>query len=443
MMQGKKLSPAEKQDAFLTKWASGEGIEFAGEEAKAAYQYRATIIKDAIQLKKTPDRAPIIPLTTFAPIKIYGHTGRQAMYDPNLLGKIALDFTREFEVDAAGIAPMVMYGPALETLGYHLYKWPGHGVKDELSYQFVEKEYMKPEEYDHLINDPTDYWFRVWLPRTHSALEPLAGMPPMYGTMELPMAVPWLVTLGAPPIQQAYKALLEAGKQCFDWINILGQYLGQITASGFPFYAGGATKAPFDVLSDTFRGTSPLMMDLYRRPDKVLAAVERLVPLMVSCGAGGAMANNNPLVFIPLHKGADGFMSNDQFEKFYWPSLKAVMLGLIDNGCVPCCFVEGGYNDRLEYLTDLPKGQSMFIFDRTDMGKARKVLGGKSCIGGGFPVSLIVTGTVEQVEEETKKLLDVAAGDGGYILSIGCAMDDGRADTLKAFIQTGKKYGKY
>ena len=49
---------------------------------------------------------------------------------------------------------------------------------------------------------------------------------------------------------------------------------------------------------------------------------------MVGMGVGGAMANNNPLVFIPLHKGADGFMSNEQFEKFYWPSLKKVMIGL-------------------------------------------------------------------------------------------------------------------
>ena len=38
---------------------------------------------------------------------------------------------------------------------------------------------------------------------------------------------------------------------------------------------------------------------------------------------------------------------------------------------------------------------------------------------------------------------DAAAGDGGYILSIGCAMDEAREDTLKTFIQTGKAYGKY
>jgi hypothetical protein len=438
-----KMSSSQKQEAFLAKWASGEGIEFADDEARASYQYRAGLIKDAIQLKKTPDRVPVVPLAVFAPIGLYGYTAQQAMYDPHILGKACLDYTRDYDVDATMIPPMVMHGPALEVLGYHLYKWPGHGIKDVHGYQFIEKEYMKAEDYDHFIADPSDYWFRVWLPRTHSALEPLAQMPPLYGTMELPMAGPWLCTLGAPPIQEAYKALLEAGRISFEWIQALMPYLGQILASGYPMYAGGFSKAPFDVLGDSFRGTAQLMMDLYRRPQKVLEALDRLVPLMVGLGVGGAMANNNPLVFIPLHKGADGFMSNEQFEKFYWPSLKKVMIGIADNGCVPVGFVEGGYNQRLEYLTEVPEGQSLFIFDRTDMARARKILGGKSCIGGGFPVSLIMTGDAQQVEAETKKLLEAAAGDGGYILSVGCAMDEAREHTLKAFMQAGKKYGKY
>lgn len=437
------LSAQQKQQLFLERWASGEGIEFASDEAKAAYQYRTGIIKDAVQLQKAPDRVPVFPIAIFAPPMLYGVSGRDAMYDPHALGKACLDYTRDYDVDATVIPPMVMHGPSLEVLDYRLYKWPGYGLKDHLSYQFIEMEYMKPEDYDHFIADPSDYWFRVWLPRTHKALEPLSQLPPLYGTMELPMAGPWLCTLGAPPIQQAYKSLLEAGRLSFEWVQTLGPYIGQTLASGYPMFAGAATKAPFDVLGDSFRGTSGLMMDLYRRPEKVLEAMERLVPLMVNMGAGGAIANNNPLVFIPLHKGADGFMSDEQFAKFYWPTLKKVILGLAEHGCVPCCFVEGGYNQRLEYLTQVPDGQCVFIFDRTDMARAREVLGGKSCIGGGFPVSLIMTGTEAQVEAETKKLLDTAAGDGGYILSIGCAMDEAREHTLKAFIRTGKAYGKY
>ena len=163
------------------------------------------------------------------------------------------------------------------------------------------------------------------------------------------------------------------------------------------------------------------------------------VPGGIGCQEpGGSMANRSPFIFLSLYKGADGFMSNDQFAKFYWPFLRDVMVGFIDNGCIPAPFVEGGYNQRLEFITDLPVGKSLFIFDRTDMVRAREILGGKSCIGGGIKVSLILAGTLEQVERETKKMLDAVKGDGGYGLGIGTAMDDTRPGTLDAFIRAGR-----
>lgn len=444
MLEGKDAGQIrEKQDAFLAQWTAGEGLPFADDAAKAAYQERTGTIIDALKIDQGIKRVPIMPLTTFAPTMLAGVSGKEAMYNPDAAGKAYVDFCNIYQPDAAGAAPMLMYGPALETLQYNLYKWPGNGVADHLSYQFHEKEYMTADEYTKLISDPTDFWLRSWMPKTHGALAPFASMPPIYGSMELPMFGPWLVSMGTPPMQEAMKALMDAGKQCFDWISTLGAYLGQIMGAGYPFCAGGATKAPFDVLSDSFRGTTPLMMDLYRRPEMVVEAVERLVTPMIETGVAGAVANGNPLVFIPLHKGADGFMSDDQFQKFYWPTLKAVMYGLAEAGCVPVCFVEGGYNQRLDYLSETSDIRSMYLFDRTDMAEARKKLGGKVTIAGGFPISLILTGTPEQVKDETKKLLDDAAGDKGYILSIGCAMDEAKHDTLLAFMEAGREYGVY
>ncbi|MCF8027941.1 MAG: uroporphyrinogen decarboxylase [Desulfobacteraceae bacterium] len=441
--QKDKSEAVVRQDAFLDQWASAAGIEFPDAGKKADYQERAGLVADAIKISPEIKRVPIMPLTTFAPTMLKGISGRQAMYDPDAAGQAYLDFCNTYMPDTAGSAPMLMYGPALDTLEYQLYKWPGNGVAEHLSYQFHEKDYMGPDEYDHLITDPTDFWLRSWMPRTHAALAPLADAEPVYGSMELPMLGPWLISLGTPQAQGALKALMEAGKQCFDWINVLGGYLGQIMAAGYPFGAGSATKAPLDVISDSFRGTTQLMLDLYRRPDKVLEATDRLVRPMIETGVRGARANGNPLVFIPLHKGADGFLSNDQFEKFYWPTLKAVMYGLAEAGCVPACFVEGGYNQRLEYLADTSDIRCMYLFDRTDMSRAREVLGGKVCIAGGFSVSHILTGTPDQVRHETKKLIDAAAGDKGYILSVGCALDEAKHETMKAFVEAGKEYGRY
>jgi len=184
-------------------------------------------------------------------------------------------------------------------------------------------------------------------------------------------------------------------------------------------------------------------VDLYRRPEKVAEAAESLVQPMIDTGVAGAMASNNPIVFIPLHKGADGFLSDEQFRKFYWSTLRAVLYGLAEAGCVPACFVEGRYNQRLDYLAETADIRVFYLFDRTDMSEARRILGGKVCIGGGFPLSLILTGTPAQVREETKRLIDTAAKNRGYILSIGCALDEAKADTLQAFMEAGREYGVY
>jgi uroporphyrinogen-III decarboxylase len=184
-------------------------------------------------------------------------------------------------------------------------------------------------------------------------------------------------------------------------------------------------------------------MDMYRQPDMVLKAIERITPLAIKQGLNGANFHGNPIVFIPLHKGADGFMSDEQFRTFYWPGLKAVILGLADEGCVPLLFAEGGYNSRLEYLKELPKGRCLWIFDRTDMTRAKEIIGDTICIGGNVPAGLIMTGTSDQVKDYCKNLIDVAGKDGGYIMAMGTSMDEGKPDTLHAMIDFTKEYGVY
>jgi uroporphyrinogen-III decarboxylase len=186
-----------------------------------------------------------------------------------------------------------------------------------------------------------------------------------------------------------------------------------------------------------------MMIDMYRQPGVVLRALERLTPLYIKQGASMATFSGNPVVFIPLHKGADGFMSDEQFKKFYWPTLKALILGLVAEGCVPFLFCEGSFNTRLEYLTELPRGSCFWIFDRTDMTNAKKLLGNTICIGGNVPSGLILTGTAEQVKAYCKNLIDVVGKDGGYIISFGTSMDEGKPDTIHAMIDFTKEYGVY
>lgn len=184
-------------------------------------------------------------------------------------------------------------------------------------------------------------------------------------------------------------------------------------------------------------------MDMYRRPEKVLKAVERLTPIMIKMGVNTAKMTGFPLIFIPLHKGADGFLSDEQFRKFYWPGFKALIEGLIEGGCIPMPWVEGSWSTRLKIMKDIPKGKSLWIFDNQDMKKAKETLGSVACIGGNIQSSSLVVASPEEVKDQTKKLIDTCSKDGGYIMCNGAFFDHAKPENVKAYVDTAKEYGVY
>jgi uroporphyrinogen-III decarboxylase len=135
----------------------------------------------------------------------------------------------------------------------------------------------------------------------------------------------------------------------------------------------------------------------------------------------------------------------DEFQKagFFFASLKATIMGLAEEGCVPFLFCEGSYNSRLEYLKELPRTSYMWVFDRTDMAKAKEAIGGDLCVGGNVSSGLLMTGTPDEVKTCCREPIDVAGKGGGYLMCTGTAMDEGKADTVHAMIDATKEYGVY
>ena len=185
------------------------------------------------------------------------------------------------------------------------------------------------------------------------------------------------------------------------------------------------------------------MLDMYRNPVKLLEACEKLLPMQIERGLSGANKTGNPRVFIPLHRGADGFMSIKQFETFYWPGLKRLMLALIEADKTPYVFFEGDYTSRLEYLLEIPKGKIIAHFDQTDLFKAKEIIGKQICIMGNVPSSLLQTGSPEEVKDYCKELIDVVGKDGGYIMSPRSSIDEAKPENLKAMFDITREYGVY
>jgi len=438
-----EMTAAERRADRIDKWRN-PGVPFASPEAEAEYKARVERLIAVCNLEK-PDRVPVHLTTGWWPAVWAGLTPYEAMSDAALGAKAYGDFTLEFGFDAM-VSPVLYTTPGLvfETIDYKLYHWPGHGVAKDVSYQYNEQEWMLPEEYDHLISDPTDYMLRAYLPRTVGAFAGFANMTSLFDYIELPFVSSNVGAWGSPEIADGLAKLQKAGAMVGEWAGATFVKIGEMMTLGFPAFWGGATKAPFDILGDSLRGTRGVVTDLYRCPSKVLAACETLTQVAIDFvmrrpGPGPA----TPVVFIPLHKGADGFMSDEQFREFYWPSLRAVIMGLIEQGIIVFLFAEGGYNTRLEIIKDLPKGGTVWLFDQTDMAKAKKTIGKVACIQGNVPLSLMHVGTEEETAKYVRGLIDTAGKDGGFILDVGAVADGGKAENLRAMVRTAEEYGRY
>ena len=157
------------------------------------------------------------------------------MYDYDKMKSVWLKFLKDFEQDMDTFVPPVMIPPgkALEAVDYKLYKWPGHGISTSTtSYQCVEGEYMKADEYDALINDPSNFWLRTYMPRVFGAFKAFNTLPPWTSFEEI--AIQNFVPFGLPDVQAGFKALLEAGQESLRWISVVGEVAMAATAAGFP-----------------------------------------------------------------------------------------------------------------------------------------------------------------------------------------------------------------
>lgn len=429
----------EKREERFKRWLSPD-IKFASPEAERLHKERVTRFIKAIKLEK-PDRVPVMLPVQFLPAIHAGGNLKKVMYDYDELKRAWLKFLHDFDMDSFLPPSLVLPARVLEMIDFKLIKWSGHGLPDDApSYQFVEGEYMKAEEYDALINDPADYLLRYFMPRSAGAFKPFSKLAPLTPFVAIPVG--YVAQFADPEIRKAYETLFEAGQEAMKWAMAVGEISQIGLAAGFPNIWGGMSQAPFDMVGDFLRGTRGIMMDMFQRPDKLKEAMARLTPVAISDAVSSANASGCPIIFIPLHKGTGGFMSNKQFEGFYWPTLKEVMMGLINEGLVPLPFAEGNYEPRLEIIKDLPRSSTIWFFEHMDMAKAKKILG-HTCIAGNVPVTLMVTGKPGEVKERCRKLIEICAPGSGYILTAGAFMDIGNPDNLRAMMAAAKEYGVY
>jgi hypothetical protein len=439
------MTPEEKRTWRLELYrSSANNIKFVSKEAEKNYKTRLNR-QLAVYNVQQPDRVPLNISPGNLPLQMAGLENRTAYYEPEKAYEAAMKFNEKYAKELETFSlPMSFSGEVMEILGYKLYAWPGGGLPNNAGgFQYREGEYMTADEYDDLIRDPSDFWLRKYLPRVFGSFVPFTKFSALTNIIEAPGVNDLAVPFSDQSVMDMFETFIKAGHAFRKHSAGMMKFMGIGASWGFPGAGGGFCFAPFDILGDTMRGTTNIMKDMFRRPQKLLAALEVITDITIDNVLKMRGTQTGTTVMYPLHKGADGWMSQAQFDKFYWPTLKRCMDAFIKEGLIQHLFAEGSFNTRLDYVGGFPKGSVSWLFDQTDMAKAKKALGKECCIAGNVPSSLLVTSTPDEVKKCCRKLIETCGQDGGYILSPGATPDNPKMENLKAMVEAVNEYGWY
>lgn len=415
-------------------------------DTKQLYAEKMKRIDDALAMKE-PDRVPLIPFVQTYAVTHAGHTMAETMYDVKAIHDSVRKYLKDYDPDCNyGYGAFFSgLGPAFDKLGLKFLQWAGEedSVCDKNSiHQFVEKSYLQDDEYPEMLSDLSGWIIKKYLPRNFKIMKPMENL--SFSSMLGYGCFPGMMQFMNPQVADMFVKLGEAAKEFGQFYQESGKFDQEIIDLGYPLLFNATISCAFDMLSDCLRGTIDTMADLYEQPEYVLQAVENFYPSTLYGALAQAQHSPGKVVFIPLHKGLDGFMGNKQYGEFYWPTLKRLIDDLIAAGQIPYVYTEGKYDSRLEFLKELPAGKCLVHFEQCDMKEAKRLVGDHCCICGGFNNNILVSGTPDKVTDEVKKLLDICAPGGGYLFDVNTTLDsNAKPENIEAMFEAVKKYGVY
>jgi hypothetical protein len=374
-----------------------------------------------------PDKVPIRPFVAEFTAKYCGMTSQDVSGDYEKAFLAARRCAADYDWDA--VVGNMVYGwmGLVKAIGLRYYAVPGMEVPHDTGFQYLEPPeadaWMRPDEYDALIADPTGYLFNVWLPRVSTDVTPIGQAATFRNNM----------------------SFLRGGMAMLQYFMGFGRQAALLRSeSGTVSAISGILKAPFDILADKLRGYRGLCMDVFRQPDKVQKACEALAPHLCHVAMSGADPEKNVPIGLWMHRGCVPFVSPQQFARFYWPTLREIIEELWSHGFQTLFYAEGDWTANLASIAELPERSIVFHVDRSDIDQVAKLLKGRFAISGGMPNDLLAFGKPDDVRAAAKRLIDTLGRDGGYIMDASAIMqDDTRAENLRVMTEFTREYGVY
>ena len=163
-----------------------------------------------------------------------------------------------------------------------------------------------------------------------------------------------------------------------------------------------------------------MMKSLYRAPcfvEKVVSfAAEMLMRFYDSLLSIGML----DVILLGEPTASGDLISRKQFEQFVLPRIKEFTGWAKTKGAHTIIHICGNTADRLD-LYPVTGASCISLDHKTDIALAKKVLHGKICFAGNVdPVKVLLQGSVQDVEDVCRGVINTAGTDGGFILMPGC-----------------------
>lgn len=394
--------------------------------AEQLYQQRLSRYVTAMRNEK-PDRVPIRPFVAEFTAKYAGFTCQEVAHDYNKAFEAAIKTAKDFDWDAVVPNMVYVWTGLAQAVGLRYYGIPGIGIPHTSGFNYIEppedQAFMREDEYDALIEDPTGFLYNVWLPRVSTEVSKLGEATTYRNNLSL--------VKGAMAMLSYFYAF---GPQIARMRNECG------TASAI----AGIFKAPFDILADKLRGYVGLTMDMHTQPEKVLRACEAMMPHLCHVGLTTADPGKQVPIGFWMHRGCVPFISPRTFDSHYWPTLRPIIEQFWKQGHQTLFYAEGKWRHHFDSFRELPEASIVFHCDQDDIFHVHEKLHDRFALSGGIPNTLLSFGKAEEVRAFCQRVLKEVARDGGYILDAGAIMqDDVSIENLRVMTQTAREHGVY
>jgi hypothetical protein len=342
------------------------------------YRTRLARILKSVALER-PDRTPVVlEYSGFAAYVTDTQMAEFLRSPATTLETMIRAFGMVGDADAINYGSFWPYGLCYDYMSK--VSVPGVDLPDDDMWQVVESELMNRDDYNTILDQGWPEYFKTFLKQRIFHEVPDDYLPPRRKS---------------PDAQKAWRR------------------------EGVPVLSGGDVTTPYELLCGS-RSLMEFSMDLFDIPEKVVAAMDAMVPHLAGKAIRNAGERGYPLVWIGGWQAAPSMLSPKMWRQFVWPYFSRLVREVVDAGLIALLHLDSNWTRELECFKELPAGACIMALDgETDIFKAKELLGDHMCIMGDVPASMLFLDTPDNVYAYCTRLIR-ELGPEGFILQSGC-----------------------